>query len=315
MTAGMRKQGRKLEVTCESIRSLCSHTQCISDAVLKDLQKGYLRAYLKCLAKVIEQQLSSLMTFSMSFSWRLPRAVYPYEVRRETSLFSMVDAEIGERFVQGPMKVLDDLSICWQRALLRLQPHLPALPTQMQELGKSLWSKKRGEYEKIIRDTFKDLNYGFDVRDIWLEHPVVLSYIDKEVVILLRGIIDLILICFKKVGETESIPLIILFEFTMHENISDIISRVVAYSSGMYSTLGLYTIPVIAVVKDYEECLINDFLIITNRKEEFGISSELLSSFKLLKSLIMGKKSVNRPSYALCFQCDVDIRRICPLIK
>jgi len=227
----------------------------------------------------------------------------------------MVDAEIGERFVQGPMKVLDDLSICWQRALLRLQPHLPALPTQMQELGKSLWSKKRGEYEKIIRDTFKDLNYGFDVRDIWLEHPVVLSYIDKEVVILLRGIIDLILICFKKVGETESIPLIILFEFTMHENISDIIARVVAYSSGMYSTLGLYTIPVIAVVKDYEECLINDFLIITNRKEEFGISSELLSSFKLLKSLIMGKKSVNRPSYALCFQCDVDIRRICPLIK
>ncbi len=306
MTVRARGRGGKSGVYFESILSHCSRTQCMSDGVLEDLQRGYLQASLKCLKKRIEQLSSSSTTFNMRFSWRLPRGIYPLEVSEER-LSSSTEGVGREKVFFGPMKVLDDLSVCRQRVLLRLQPHLQTQPTLPQQMGKESWNRKKWHYVTFVRNVFND--DPFRVFGEPLIEPDIhpLTYLGSEAYIVLRGKVDMLM--FVKVHDTF---LHILFEFTLYENPSVIKDRLVAYASAVYNMFGYYVVPVIVIMKDYERDIVRNVLICRNLSK-YGISRDLLRAFRQLEKLVTGDLRVRKPGDDVCYQCDVDIGRICPI--
>jgi len=317
MIAEMRRLGGRSGVSCVSIRSQCLRTPCMSGAALGDLRRGFLRASLNCLAKVIEQLLSSLTTFSTNFSWRLPRGLYPFEeIKGKSSSFTVED-QFEKKLIEGPMKVLDDLRICKQRALLRLQPHIQTQPTLMQKIGKDWWRRKRENYAEMVEKAFKGLKAQRSSIHKIIEHDVALTYIGRKLNLILRGKVDVVCIVSLELGEVQGgTPFTVVLEFTMHENVDDVIDRVIAYSASMYSSVGYYVVPVVIVMKDYEKDLVEDVFIVKN-EDKYGILKHLLNRFKQLEELLTSahELSLKRPRDELCSQCDVDLRRFCPLVK
>jgi len=285
----------------------------MSDAALEDLRRGSLRASLNCLAKVIEQSLSSSTTFSTSFSWRLPRGLYPFARTRGKLSYSTADEGLERKLVEGPMKVLDDLKVCKQRAILRLQPHLQAEPTIMQLTGKKWWDRKKESYARCVELAFKSLRGRRTSVYTFVEHDIALTYVGEKLDVVLRGKLDVL--CFVSLDVAyERVPLAVILEFTMHENADDVVDRVVAYSSSVYSDVGYHVVPAIVVIEDYEEDLVEDVLIVKN-EDEHGISRRLLRRLKHLEELLTSPRELKRPKDELCSQCDVDLRKLCPLYR
>lgn len=306
MTARVKKPGEKLEVSFVDIRSLCLHTPSMSDAVLKDLQRGLLRSYLKCLAKVIEQLLCYSTISSMRFSWRLPRNLYLLEERKIRLLYSSVK-EKEQKIVQVPMKILDDLNICEQRAKLRAEPHLGGKPTEMQELGKKWWVKKRKLYAKITKSILTSIGI---IHDVWLEHPLSLIYTGKSFEILLNGLADMIFFISIKCYENY-LPCILLFEHTMYREELNIIDRVLAYASCLYNKYGLIVVPIISIVKDFDENVIDKMLIIENNNA-IGLVKSLWYKLNRFEKLLTGEYKPKLAPQEICLQCDKELKRICP---
>jgi len=209
-----------------------------------------------------------------------------------------------------PMKILDDLSVCEQRAMLRAEPHLGGQPTVVQELGKAWWRKKANEYRRMVESLFKVEHV---VLHSSIEQSVSLAYVGSESTLLLRGLADLVIvasICCR-LAEEGCAPSTILFEFTMHESFETVTPRVIAYASALYAELGFPTIPVIAVMKDYENDVVEEFALLLNSNRA-GFSTVLGSSLKKLEALVSGKIKPRTTSREICRWCDVDIRRRCP---
>ena len=294
----------KFGVSFVDIRSQCLHTQSMSDAVLKDLLRGSLRSYLKCLAKTIEQQLCSSTTSSMKFSWRLPRNLYLLEEKGVRLLSSTEEA--GEKTVWVPMKILDDLNICEQRAVLRAEPHLRGKPTTQQELGKRWWSRKRKRYSRLIRSIMENIGL---VHDIWLEHLAALTYIGNNFVINLVGLSDIAVFMTLKCSN-DYIPLIISFEFTIYREVNNIIDRVVAYSSALYNKYGFLTIPIVVIIKDLDENVVEKMFLLMN-VNKIGLIYHILTRLRKLEKLLSRELEPKHAPHEICQQCDIELRKRC----
>jgi len=218
--------------------------------------------------------------------------------------------ETEKKVVYLPMKILDDLNVCEQRAILRAEPHLGGQPTAMQELGKAWWRKKAEEYRRMVESLFKIKHV---VLRSGIEQSVSLTYVGSESTFLLLGMVDLVIvtsICCRSTEE-ECAPSTILFEFTMHEHFETVIPRVIAYASALYAELGFFTIPVIVIMKDYENNIVEKFILLLNNNKA-GFSITLKSSLKRLENLVSGKIKLRTVSEEICTQCDIDIWRRCP---
>jgi len=310
MTAVTRGSGRRFGVSFVDIRLQCSHIQSISERVLEGLPRGSLHSYLECLVKVIEQQLCSSTTSSTSFSWRLPRSLYPLKVNPSKSSYSLEEERAATGLLVLPMKILDDLSICEQRAVLRAEPHLNNQPTVMQELGKTWWRKKADKYRSAIESILREKHV---VLHSSLEHNLSLYYAGVRLSFQLQGRPDLAVIssicCEAKRG--DCIPIVILFEFTIYEHFEDIVPRVIAYASGLYVEYGFLTVPVIVVMRNYERDTVEKIVLLLNN-DKAGFSIVVKSKVKKLEELLSGRAITRRASREVCAQCDVDIRRRCP---
>ena len=305
MIVEMKKFEERFGISFVNILSQCLRTRSMSGAVLEDLRRGLLRSYLKCLVKVIEQQLCSSTTSSMKFSWRLPRNLYLLE-ERKTKLLSSTEEELEKRVILLPMKILDDLNICEQRAILRAEPHLSGKPTTQQELGKRWWSKKREKYSRLICSVMKNIGL---VHDVWSEHSVMLTYVGNNVAINLMGLSDMVVFMSLKCSN-DYIPLMLLFEFTIYREVSNIIDRVIAYSSTLYNKYGFLTIPIITVIKELYEDLVERIILLMNINKT-GTVYHLLLRLKKLEKLLSGELEPKHASQEICYQCDAELRRRC----
>ena len=314
MTAEMRRRGGKSGVSFVDIRSQCLRTRCISGVVLEDLRRGSLRAYLKCLVKVIEQQLCSLPTSSMKFSWRLPRGIYPSGAKRLKLLSSMEEVSEGEQInlIQVPMKVLDDLNVCEMRAKLRSEPYIKGKAIIHEELGKAWWKKIS---ERICSDIISCLRIGGKILDSWLEVDLVLTYKGAKLAIDLHGRADIV--TFASIECTsDSIPLIALFEFTIYrEALNVIVERVIAYASALYSHYGFLVLPIIAIIKDLNDKVTLDGMFMLQNDNPLGFSSLLLNILRRLEKILLDEVRVRKAPEDLCAFCDVDLRKRCPYFK
>jgi len=243
----------------------------------------------------------------MSFSWRLPRGLYLLEERGRIS--SSSTGGEGKKVVWLPMKVLDDLSICEQRAILRAETQLSAKPTVHQELGKEWWSRKRSAYGKLMRSVLRSRGI---VHDVWLEHPLGLAYDGRTVQINLSGLVD-VLAFYSIECKGEYVPLVLLFEFTLHREVSDVASRVVAYSSATYTRYGFPTVPVVVVVKDPDEDLVEKAVLLMN-EDKLGVS-HINTKVGRLEELLSGSVKPRRAPRSVCPWCDTELRRRCEYYK
>ena len=167
MATEMKERREEFEISLVDIRPQCMHTQLASYRVLEDLQKGSLRAYLKCLTRIIEKQSCSSTMYDVRFSWRLPRGMYLSE-EVKSLIYPMKDK--GRiQVIQLPMEILDDLNICEQRALLRAKSHMGEKPTFLKKSIKRWWIKKRYKYRKLTRTIMRELGF---IHDIWTEHSL-----------------------------------------------------------------------------------------------------------------------------------------------
>jgi len=203
------------------------------------------------------------------------------------------------------MKVLDDLSICEQRAVLRAETQFSAKPTAQQELGKEWWSKNRDRYSELAKSV---LRKSGEVLDVWLEHQVGLVYEGQNMQINLSGLVDMLIFYSTKCGE-DYIPLLLLFEFTLHREISHIAGRVVAYASSAYTRYGFLTVPVITVVKNPDEDLVEKMVLLLNA-DKLGIS-QIYVKVMYLEELLAGKAKPHHASREVCLWCDTELRRRC----
>jgi len=208
------------------------------------------------------------------------------------------------------MKILDDLNVCEQRAILRVEPHLGGQPTAMQELGKAWWRKKADEYRRMIEFSFGKEHV---VLRSGIEQSVSLTYVGSEYTFLLHGLADLVIVTSTCCGSSkkECMPSTILFEFTIHERFETVTPRVIAYASALYAELGFHTIPVIAVIKDYENDLVEEFVLLLNSNRA-GFFAMLGKSLKRLEDLMSRRTKPRVAPREVCPWCDIDIRRRCP---
>jgi len=304
MTVGMRGFEERFGVYFVDIPSQCLHTRSTLGDALEDLRRGSLRVYLNCLAKVIEQLLCSSTTSSTSFSWRLPRGLYLLEEGSRISS-SSTGEKAEKKVVFLPMKVLDDLSICEQRAILRAESRLSSKPTVHQELGKEWWNKRREKYSKLIESVLRGRG---EVYDRWLEHPIGLAHEDSTMQINLSGLVDMIFFYSASCGD-EYKPLILLFEFTLHREIGDVATRVTAYSSVIYTKYGFPTIPVIVVMKSINEDIVEKMVLLMNTNR-LGIS-QISVKMKRLEELLSGNVKPRYAPHEICLWCDTELRRRC----
>jgi len=211
------------------------------------------------------------------------------------------------------MKILDDLSICEQRAVLRAEPHLGGQSTLMQELGKTWWGRKADAYRRMVKTLFDKKHV---VLYNGIEQDLSLYYIGKEHIFQLQGKADLVAVASISCGgeNEESVPVTIIFEFTMYKHIKVIAPRVIAYASGVYAKHGFLTIPVIVVMKDYEDDLVERMLLLLN-KEEAGFSNVLGSCMRRLEKLLSGRAKPRRAPPIICTQCDIELRKRCPYFR
>jgi len=240
----------------------------------------------------------------MSFSWRLPRALYLLEERGRISSSSTGEA-IEKEVVFLPMKVLDDLSICEQRAVLRAETQLSAKPTAQQELGKEWWSKNRDKYSKL---TELVLGKSGEVLDVWLEHSVGLVYEGQNMQINLSGLVDMLVFYSTKCRE-DCISLLLLFEFALHREVSHVADRVVAYASSMYTRYGFLTLPVITVMKSVDEDQVERMVLLMNT-DRLGIS-QIYAKVKHLEELLIRRARPRHAPHEVCYWCDTELRRRC----
>jgi len=303
MTVEMKRLGEGFGVYFVDILSQCLHIRSMSGGALEDLQRGSLQVYLSCLARVIGQLLCFSTTSSTSFSWRLPRALYLLEEKTKT--LSSSTGEEEKKVVWLPMKVLDDLSICEQRAVLRAETQLSAKPTVQQELGKEWWSKKRKKYSELVKSV---LSNNSRVLDVWLEHPVGLAYEGQDMQINLSGLVDMFVFYPVKCGGGY-IPLVLLFEFTLHKEIVHIVNRVVTYASSVYTRYGFLTAPVITVMRSPDEDFVEKIVLLVNT-DRLGIS-KIYAKVKHLEELLARKARPRHASREVCLWCDTELRRRC----
>lgn len=301
MTSEMRRQEEKSGVYLESILSLCLPTLCTSAEVLGRLQRDCLRRYLECLVKWIEQQLSSSMTFNMKFSWRLPRGVYPYAVRRCLSSSSTECIEL-----ELPMKILDDLAVCRMRAKLRAEAVLQTGPTPAEACGKRVWARLQQPLVNMVEEGFRSV--GGDILTSYVERDVILtatlSYGAKSWNIMFRGRID-----FAVLVNLKSSIFVLLVEVTEYRDAPLVVrSRLQAYASALYGELGFPVVPVLVIVGEREK--IEDMRVLVGRSLIPGI--ELRRSVYRLIRTLAGEEVVRAPSSDLCAVCDPSIRRLCP---
>jgi len=306
MTAEMRMCEERFGVCFVDILSLCLRTQSMLGGALKGLRRGLLQACLNCLVKVIERLLCSSTTSSMSFSWRLPRGLYPSEERSRMSSSSM-GGESGKMVVYLPMKVLDDLSICEQRAVLRAETQLSSKPTVHQEAGKVWWSRKRERHSRLIHSILTA--GGKDATcDIWLEHSVGLMYEGRVMQINLSGLVD-VLIFYSVSCRRIRVPVFLLFEFTLHREVGNTADRVIAYSSATHTKYGFPVIPTVIVMKDADEDLVEKFVLMLNN-DRLGLV-HLNVKMRRLEELLSGRIRPRHASHEVCLWCDTELRRRC----
>jgi len=316
MTVAMKGPEEKYGVSFIDIRSQCLHIPSMSVEVLEDLRRGSLRSYLECSAKVIEQLLCFSTTSSTNFSWRLPRNLYPSKANPEKSLYFSEEESVQKKMMEIPMKILDDLAICEQRAMLRAEPHLGNQPTVMEELGKKWWREKADSYRRAVENLFG----GEHVKLLSnIEHYLSLYYISTNFVFKLNGVADLVTIfsihCKSKITENVYyVPTTILFEFTLYRRIESIISRVVAYASGLYSEYGFLTVPIVLIVDDFENDIIERAVLLLNNNKA-GFVSMLKNNLSRLEKLLGEESRPRIASKEVCRQCDLDIRNRCPYAR
>ena len=217
--------------------------------------------------------------------------------------------EKGEmRILQLPMKVLDDLNICERRALLRVEPHLGGKPTLLEELGKKLWSKKRCKYRKLVEVELEKLG---TVHHTWLEHNLSIIYRGRHCIFVLNGLCDMVtFISISKPKSDKHIPIFILFEATMYREFTNITDRVIMYASTLYNKYGFRVLPIIVIIKDFEEDLIDRMVIIHN-KNTIGVAKSPLVKLERLEKLIIENVKPKIAPPIVCNQCDIEFRKRC----
>jgi len=204
-----------------------------------------------------------------------------------------------------PMKILDDLSICEQRAVLRAETQLSAKPTQPQVSGKEWWSRRKHRYSNWIRLALSSKGL---VHSVWVEHSVELAYEGLNTLINLSGLVDVIVLYSLNCGK-DYIPVIVLFEFTLHREVSHIASRVVAYASAVYTKYGFATIPVAVVVKDTDEDLVERIMLLVNTNN-LGVTP-IDMELKHLERLLSRATKPRHAHRDVCVWCDTELRRRC----
>jgi len=315
MTVEMRKLEERFGVSFVDIRSQCLPIPSTSERVLEGLRKGLLHSCLECLVKVIEQLLCSSTTSSTRFSWRLPRGLYPLKASPSKSSYSSEEEGIQTKVLNLPMKVLDDLNICEERAILRAEPHLSSQPTVMQEFGKTWWRRKADKYRRVVETMFGTEHV---VLYSSVERSLSLYYVGSEFKFQLQGVADLVAIfsicCKTGRAEKEScVPNTVLFEFTIYERFENIVPRVIAYASSLYSEYGFLTMPVIVIMRDFEEDVVERALLLLNSNEA-GFTNVLKDSMKRLEALLSRRARPRKASEEICTQCDIELRRRCPYL-
>ena len=210
-----------------------------------------------------------------------------------------------------PMKILDDISICEQRAIIRASIGFKGTPTEQERAGKVWWTKKREQYRKLISSVL-----GAKLGAVWIEHDLSLTYVGSKKIVYLNGLADMVVFAsiecedreWKRVG---SIPVLVLFEFTTYECIEGVVDRVLAYASATFNRYGFPVIPVIIVLRDFEHDIVDKCVIISNANR-IGVVPRLQARLSRLEKLLLGELKPRHASAELCPFCDIDIRRICP---
>ncbi len=302
MTSEMRKREEKSGVYLESIRSPCSRTQFTSVEDPERLQKGSLRESLDYLARWIEQQLSSSTTFSTRFSWRLPRGIYPYVVKKCLSSSSMECVEL-----ELPMKILDDLAICRMRAKLRAEAVLQTGLTQAEAHGKNMWSKLRERFKNLVESSIRVV--GGVVLSSYLEKDVFLTVTSSRETktwnIIFRGRVD-----FAAIVNLKDSIFTMLVEVTEYRDAPVVTkNRLQAYASALYGELGFPVVPVLIILGEHE--MIKDVQVLKKNKILVpGI--ELRRIVNRLIRTLTSEEVFKVSSRDLCVSCDPSIRRLCP---
>lgn len=257
--------------------------------------------FLDCLVREIEQRLSSSATFSMNFSWRLPKGLYPCGVKNYQLSSSMEYKEI-----RLPMRILDDLAMCPVRVKIKAQSVLQAGPTPAEVRGKETCTRFMGRLERQAKRSIEEV--GGRVLRSYREKDVAMTTILREGPvtwnILLRGKIDLALLT-----QLRGFLFTILFEVTEYEEAhKSTLHRLQCYASALYGELGFPVVPVLVIVKD--EDTIRDVLILRSKRLVPGV--ELKRVIKRLIKVISGEKEPKPAGEELCRFCDLEARRICP---
>ena len=213
-----------------------------------------------------------------------------------------------------PMKILDDINICEQRAVVRTNIGFRGAPTEQEKAGKTWWNKKREQYRKLISSLL-----GVKLDAVWVEHDLFLTYAGTKKIINLNGLADIVVFASieckdRESNEVDRVPVFILFEFTMYEGIEDVVDRVLAYASATFNRYGFPVIPVIIVLKDFEHDIVDKCVIISNANRT-GLVPRLQAKLSRLEKLLLGELKPRHAVAELCPFCDIDIRRICPYRK
>ena len=213
--------------------------------------------------------------------------------------------------MSAPMKILDDINICEQRAVIRADKGFKGAPTEQERVGKVWWVKKREQYRKLISSVL-----GVKLDAVWIEHDLSLVYAGSRRIISLNGLADMVVFASIECEDREwkridSVPVLILFEFTMYEGIEDLVDRVLAYASATFNRYGFPVIPVIIVLKDFEHDVVDKCIIISNTNR-IRLVPRLQARLSRLEKLLLEELKPRHASAELCLFCDVDIRSICP---
>ena len=213
--------------------------------------------------------------------------------------------------IEAPMKVLDDMSICEERAKLRVKNTTRSLLTPSEKEGKKWWYRERERYLRFLKSTFKEEDRFITHKDS-IEHHLVLSYVGEKYVIEMHGSADIVLFTSLKCKPSKKefyMPLLFLFEFTLFRNaVTTVKTRLEAYATALYGIYGYPTIPILIIV-ERENAYKGELYVL--RKDSI-FSNTLIGKLRRLEKLIKGEIRPKHAPKDVCTSCDINLRRMCP---
>jgi hypothetical protein len=302
MISTARSREEEYGVYYENTRSLCSHTQSTLERETGESQSALLRESLDCLAQAIERLSSSYKIFNTSFSWTLDLNVSLYVEKSTESKYSTDESE-GEKIVEAPMIILDELGVCEQRAKTILETGATAtLPGMLDGREKH----KLARLKKIAAIARRSLHRR-DFKTVYteIESPLPPLYTvirDKHVV--LRGKPDIVLLV-----ETPSKQLAIVnIEYSTYTTAPrTVIYRQAMYAHTLYKVYGFPVVPALLVDASNRR----DAYILV-KKNERTLETKLRTMLTRLSQLKESTSARPARSKEACHTCPLPIRNTCP---